>query len=178
MRRIARPRMCIGCPGDPRTSGYQAWLWGGHVPPYGPQNADMLVVGIIPGEEEEVQGRPFVGPSGKKIRHAIDWASEGRELRVRWMNIVNCRTRKPGKSQKWINRDPTALEFRECAKRFLLPELRATHAKVILLLGQLPFELVLQPLGLRLHNLPRSRHKYTFALCMGHRNYIPRRMIL
>lgn len=174
---ISRPSICFGCPGDPRTSGHLASLWGGHVPPWGPLDCDLLVIGIAPAEEEEIQGRPFVGPSGKKARIAIDWAAEGRPLRVRWLNIVNCRTRKPGLSQRWINRDPTAAEFRACAGRWLVPELRSTQARAILLLGQLPFDLVLKPLGLRAHGLPHTGHKFTFALCMGHRNSIPRSLL-
>ena len=182
---LARPAICRGCPGDPRTSGHQAWLWGGHVPPHGPKNAQLLVVGIAPAEAEELQGIPFVGPSGKKAEIAIEWAeSSARKLgltgplRIRWMNMVNCRTRKPGKSKSWINRDPTAAEFRACAQRFLLPELRFTTARAILILGQLPFDLIVKPLGVRQHALPKTHHKYIFGLCMGHRNSINRSLIL
>lgn len=171
-----RPKICLGCPGDPRTSSYLSLLWGGHVPPWGPADAELLVVGIAPAEEEERQGIPLVGPSGKKVHLAIDWARERRALKIRKMNIVNCRTRKPGLTRSWINRDPTAAEYRACAERWLIPELRKTRAKSILLLGQLPFDFLLKKLGVGLHKLPKS-HKFTFPLCMGHRNYIPRSLL-
>lgn len=171
-----RPQICLGCPGNPKTPGHLPTLWGGHVPPSGPLDAQLLIIGIAPAEEEERQGIPLVGPSGKKVHLAIDWALEGRSLKIRKLNIVNCRTRKPGVSRTWINRDPTAVEFRACAERFLIPELRKTRAKAILILGQVPFDLFLKKLGVQLHNLPKI-HKFSFALCMGHRNYIPREMI-
>jgi uracil-DNA glycosylase family 4 len=38
---------------------------GTYVPPYGPVGAKLAIVGIAPGAEEVVAGRPFVGPSGK-----------------------------------------------------------------------------------------------------------------
>jgi len=38
------------------------------VSPYGPSNSWLMAVGEAPGEEEERQGRPFVGPAGQKLR--------------------------------------------------------------------------------------------------------------
>ena len=35
------------------------------VPGYGPMSAEICVVGEAPGRQEEAQGRPFVGPSGR-----------------------------------------------------------------------------------------------------------------
>ncbi len=173
-----RPSICDGCSGNPKTSTHKPAIWGDHVPPYGPLDAQLLVIGIAPAEVEEQTGIPLTGPTGKKVDIAINWALGGRPIRIRKMNIVNCRTCKPGLSKSRINRDPTAAEFRECAQRWLLPELRTTKAKAILLCGQLPFDLVLKPLGVKHHMLPKQKNKYTFALCMGHRNPIPRSIIL
>lgn len=169
-----RPSKCRGCPGHPKTSGYNLNYFGEFVPPCGPANADMLAIGIAPGEDEETRGVPFVGPAGKKLHTAIDWARAGRKLTIRKMNIFNCRTKKPGLWKDFVNRDPTAQEFRECAQRWLIPELQQTQAKVVLLLGGLPFDLVLKPAGVEFHRLPKVKHKFTFALCMGHRNVVPR----
>lgn len=171
-----RPQKCLGCPGDPRTPGHLGSLWGGHVPPWGSEDAQLLVIATSGGEEEERRGIPLVGPSGKKIHLAIDWAAENRPLKIRKLNMVNCRTKKPGISRSWINRDPTAMEVRACVERFLVPELKKTKAKAILVVGQIAFDFYLRKLGIELHNLPRI-NKYTFGLCMGHRNYIPRGMI-
>lgn len=39
-----------------------------NVPSYGPQNARIMIVGEAPGEYEEREGKPFVGPAGKMLR--------------------------------------------------------------------------------------------------------------
>jgi len=176
--KIKRPRMCLGCPAHPESPDYKASLTGEFVPPHGPLDADMLMIGIAPGEDEERKGEPFVGPSGHKAHTAITWALEGREIKIRKLNAVNCRTKKQGLYKSFINRNPTAREYKECAKRFLLPELQRTKAKAILTLGQFPFDMLLQRAGITYHTLPRVHHKYTFALCMGHRNVLPRRLFL
>ncbi len=38
------------------------------VPGYGPLDSPLMVIGEAPGEQEEKQGRPFVGPAGKLLR--------------------------------------------------------------------------------------------------------------
>lgn len=170
-----RPPKCKGCICHPKTVGYNPNLTGGFVPPFGPADANLLMIGIAPGEDEVAKGEPFVGPSGFKVHTAITWALDGRSgLIIRKLNCVNCRTYKVGLGGGFVNRDPTAREFKECAKRFLLPEIRKTKAKVVLTLGQYPFDHLLQRAGIAFHNLPRVRHKYTFALVMGHRNVLPR----
>ncbi len=171
-----RPKICLGCPAHPASAEHNPALTGEFVPPFGPADAQLLMVGIAPGEDEERKGEPFVGPSGHKAKTAITWALDGRELKVRKLNAVNCRTTKTGLGGYRINRDPTAREYRECAKRFLLPELEKTQAKAILVLGQYPFDMLLQRVGIRYHRLPRVHHKFTFALVMGHRNVLPRRL--
>jgi len=40
----------------------------------GPKDARMLLVGEQPGDEEDLQGRPFVGPSGRLLRTLIEEA--------------------------------------------------------------------------------------------------------
>lgn len=38
------------------------------IPPSGPQNAEILIIGEFPGKEEEKRGQPFVGPAGGVLR--------------------------------------------------------------------------------------------------------------
>jgi DNA polymerase len=40
----------------------------------GPKNADILFVGEQPGDQEDLAGRPFVGPAGKLLDAALDEA--------------------------------------------------------------------------------------------------------
>ncbi len=48
------------------------------VPPYGPTNAKLAIVGIAPGKDEVYLGRPFVGPSGRIL--STDLADAGVSL--------------------------------------------------------------------------------------------------
>jgi DNA polymerase len=41
------------------------------VPGEGAANATLMLVGEMPGDEEDVEGRPFVGPSGRLLRELI-----------------------------------------------------------------------------------------------------------
>jgi uracil-DNA glycosylase len=44
------------------------------VPGEGPAGAKLMLVGEQPGDEEDVQGRPFVGPAGRLLRTLLDEA--------------------------------------------------------------------------------------------------------
>jgi uracil-DNA glycosylase family protein len=44
------------------------------VPGEGPAGARLMLVGEQPGDEEDVQGRPFVGPAGRLLRKLLDEA--------------------------------------------------------------------------------------------------------
>jgi DNA polymerase len=44
------------------------------VPGEGPAGARIMLVGEQPGDEEDVQGRPFVGPAGRLLRTLLDEA--------------------------------------------------------------------------------------------------------
>jgi uracil-DNA glycosylase len=44
------------------------------VPGEGPRNAHLMLVGEQPGDEEDLQGRPFVGPAGRLLREVLDEA--------------------------------------------------------------------------------------------------------
>ena len=78
------------------------------VPGHGPVNAPLVVLGEAPGAEEERQGRPFVGPSGRLLRRMLA------EAGVPWgacyvMNVVPWRP--PG------NRTPYPFEVAASGKR-------------------------------------------------------------
>lgn len=74
------------------------------MPVSGPVDADILLLGEGPGEEEDKQGAAFVGPSGKMLREAIPGRARDR---VAFQNIVRCRPDN--------NRDPTPQEAYACS---------------------------------------------------------------
>lgn len=40
----------------------------------GPRVAKIMLIGEQPGNQEDIQGRPFVGPAGRLLAHALDEA--------------------------------------------------------------------------------------------------------
>jgi DNA polymerase len=81
-------------------------------------NADMVLIGIGPGEQEDAQGCPFVGESGQILDEYLDAVRMQRdELFI--MNIVACRPFSNAidfktKKMKEENRDPTPHEREQC----------------------------------------------------------------
>lgn len=67
---------------------------------YGPSKADIVIIGEAPGEEEELQGKPFVGTSGKLLDKLLMEA--GMQRRDCYVTNV-CKYRPPAnKIEAWI----------------------------------------------------------------------------
>lgn len=71
----------------------------------GNPSADLLFIGEGPGEEEDLSGRPFVGPAGQKLDEVLTSVHIKRED-VYISNVVKCRP--PG------NRVPSRVEMEVC----------------------------------------------------------------
>lgn len=96
------------------------------VPGEGSINARIMFVGEGPGQEEDRQGRPFVGPSGElltRMIHAI--GMERSECYI--ANIVKCRP--PG------NRNPAPDEAEACLD-YLRAQTMLIRPKIVVLLGK------------------------------------------
>ena len=68
----------------------------------GNPNAKVMFVGEGPGENEDLQGEPFVGRAGKLLDLMLDAVDLSRERNIYIANIVKCRPPK--------NRDPQPTE--------------------------------------------------------------------
>ena len=96
------------------------------MPGEGAPRAELMVVGEGPGQEEDRQGRPFVGPSGElltKMIHSI--GMERGECYI--ANVVKCRP--PG------NRNPAPDEIAACLD-YLRAQVLLIRPRVIVLLGK------------------------------------------
>jgi uracil-DNA glycosylase family 4 len=89
-------------------------------------SGDILVLGEGPGEDEDRQGRPFVGVAGKLLRKVLPSRQTDR---LAMTNIVRCRP--PN------NRTPTARET-HCCSMHLEADIAAGNYKAILGLGGAP----------------------------------------
>lgn len=100
----------------------------------GNPEADLLFVGEGPGEDEDRQGRPFVGRAGQLLTNIIRAMGLQRES-VYIANVVKCRP--PG------NRTPKPEEIAACTP-YLLGQIRAVRPKVICALGAVSARYLLQ----------------------------------
>lgn len=91
----------------------------------GPANAKIMFIGEAPGRDEDIQGRPFVGRSGKLLTQALEKIGLPR-AEVYITNIV--KTRPPN------NRTPSPQEI-ETGRSMLLKQIEIIQPKVICTLG-------------------------------------------
>jgi len=111
----------------------------------GDQQANWMVVGEAPGEQEDQQGEPFVGQSGQLLDNMLKAVGLSRQVQgeggVYIANAIKCRP--PG------NHNPTAQELATCAP-YLARQVALVQPKIILLMGRFAVQSVLQttePIG-------------------------------
>lgn len=101
----------------------------------GSRNADILFIGEGPGQQEDLQGIPFVGPAGQLLDKML--ASVGLSLEdVYIANVVKCRP--PG------NRDPHDDEKAACLN-YLRYQLMLIKPKIIVCLGRIAATTIIDP---------------------------------
>lgn len=93
----------------------------------GPENAEVLFIGEGPGEQEDLQGAPFVGRAGKFLDDMLELIDLDRS-RVYIGNMVKCRPPR--------NRDPLDIEQKACAV-WLQGQLELIAPKIIVCLGRI-----------------------------------------
>lgn len=104
------------------------------VPGEGNPHAALVFVGEAPGEDEDLQGRPFVGRAGQLLDRMI--AAMGlRRAEVFIANVVKCRP--PG------NRNPLPDEIAAC-RPFLCAQLDSIDPQVLCALGKISAQTLLE----------------------------------
>lgn len=103
----------------------------------GNHNADIMFVGEAPGEEEDKQAMPFVGPAGHVLDKMLVSIGLKRED-VYICNTVKCRPP--------MNTDPTDEQKNECSS-YLTRQIEAIRPKVIVCLGNHATESILTLFG-------------------------------
>lgn len=96
------------------------------VPGEGPAPAPVMLIGEGPGRNEDEQGRPFVGASGKFLEELLAAAGLQR-AQVYITNVVKCRPPE--------NRDPLPAEVAACAG-YLERQIELVDPRVIVTLGR------------------------------------------
>lgn len=98
----------------------------------GSPNARVLMVGEQPGDKEDLQGRPFVGPAGAILDKALAAAGIDRN-EVYVTNIVKHFKWEP-RGKRRIHKKPNPLEISAC-RPWLDAEIGVTRPSVVVLLG-------------------------------------------
>jgi uracil-DNA glycosylase family 4 len=142
---FTRVRTCTLCPlHATRTQG----VFG-----VGNRQADWMVIGEAPGQEEDRQGEPFVGRAGQLLNSMLKAVGLARE-QVFIANIL--KSRPPG------NRDPRPEEVRACLP-YLFRQIELIDPKIVLCVGRIAAQTLLEtetPIGKlrgKLHRLASDR---------------------
>jgi uracil-DNA glycosylase len=98
----------------------------------GDPRADVVFVGEQPGDREDVEGRPFVGPAGRLLERAIEEAGLDRR-RIYLTNVVKHFKWEP-RGKKRIHQKPNAAEISAC-RPWLDAELAVIRPAAVVCLG-------------------------------------------
>lgn len=92
---------------------------------YGPDTADLVLVGEAPGDTEVLEGKPFVGRAGQLLNKVLEEVGIDRDA-CYITNAVNCRP--------VPHRAPKAKEIAACRNR-LIAEIRQRAPRMVVALG-------------------------------------------
>lgn len=94
----------------------------------GNKNAEVMFIGEGPGENEDLQGEPFVGRAGKLLDKMLMAVDLDRRKNIYIANIVKCRPPQ--------NRDPKPEEQEMCID-WLRTQVKLMRPKIIVCLGRI-----------------------------------------
>ena len=98
----------------------------------GPPNARIVFVGEQPGDQEDIAGRPFVGPAGKLFDQALSEAGIDRKLTYVTNAVKHFKFEPRGKRR--IHKKPSELEVAACSQ-WLRHELQLIEPRIVVALG-------------------------------------------
>ena len=116
--------------------------------------ADWLIVGEAPGENEDLQGEPFVGQAGRLLDNMLKAmglsrrAQGGPQASVYILNVLKCRP--PG------NRNPQPEELQQCAP-FLERQVALLQPKIIVAMGRFAVQSLLKDSVPQVESVPLGK---------------------
>ena len=129
-RTVAECRACGLCAGRRNT------VFG-----VGDLQPEWMIVGEAPGENEDLQGEPFVGAAGQLLDRMLKAVGLDRHHKVYIANVLKCRP--PG------NRNPQPDEVAQC-ELFLRRQVQLLRPRIILAMGRFAVQSLLgtsEPIG-------------------------------
>ncbi len=153
-------KKCIACPLG--KLGRQTVVFG-----EGNPDAQLMFIGEAPGKDEDLQGKPFVGRSGKLLTQILTSLGIDRKD-VFITNSVKCRPPQ--------NRKPTPLELTTCKDLLLINQINIIQPKVICTLGSAATEsLFKEPLKISEKRGKQLLFNSTIVIPTYHPSYILRK---
>lgn len=122
---------CQGCKNCGLCAGRTNLVFG-----VGNHNAKIMLIGEGPGENEDLQGKPFVGKSGQLLDKYLSVIDLDRSKNVYIANIVKCRPPQ--------NRDPLPEEQEQCIK-WLREQFKIIRPQIIVCLGRISAQRLISP---------------------------------
>lgn len=113
---------CLACRECPLCEGRHSVVFG-----VGDPEAELMFIGEGPGEQEDLQGEPFVGPAGKLLDDMLEMIDLDRS-KIYIANVVKCRPPH--------NRDPLGEEQAAC-RHWLESQRAVIRPKLIVCLGRI-----------------------------------------
>ncbi|MGW7440273.1 UdgX family uracil-DNA binding protein [Streptomyces sp. NPDC054849] len=122
-------RAAAGCQGCPLFREATQTVFG-----QGPARARLMLVGEQPGDREDVQGEPFVGPAGQLLHRALEEAGLGDEDAYLTNVVKHFKFTPAPRGKRRIHKAPSLREMTAC-RPWLVEELRLVAPEVLVVLG-------------------------------------------
>jgi uracil-DNA glycosylase family protein len=98
----------------------------------GSRNARVVLVGEVPGDREDIEGKPFVGPAGLLLKEALEEA--GLDVSKAYITNVVKHFKFERRGKRRIHKKPSAEEIQACLP-WLDAELQVVDPKALVCLG-------------------------------------------
>jgi uracil-DNA glycosylase len=108
----------------------------------GPVDAEIVLVGEQPGDHEDIEGHPFVGPAGRVLDEGLEAAGIDRD-RVYLTNAVK-HFKWEARGKRRLHKTPSRWEVVACGP-WLTTELAALTPAVLVLMGSVAAQSLLGP---------------------------------
>jgi len=110
----------------------------------GRQRAEVMMVGEQPGDSEDREGRPFVGPAGRLLDRALAEAGIDRDDVYVTNAVKHFKWTPAPRGKRRIHKNPAAEEIRAC-RPWLDAEIEVVEPKVIVALGATAAKAIIGP---------------------------------
>lgn len=108
----------------------------------GPPDAEIMIVGEQPGDQEDLLGRPFVGPAGQLLDRALEAAGIDRSAAYLTNAVKHFKFTTQGKRR--LHQSPAPDEISRC-KPWLVAELLQVKPRTLILLGATAAKSLIDP---------------------------------